>query len=163
IWMENGRFITGRSAVLVVRVRDVKERPECRYLICDGGRTNHALVSDWEPHPLFVIPERNGRPVLTTVAGPTCMALDRTIRMTVFYVALVFTSIGRAATEVIAAAFLPTTIAICLAVSYVVGRHKLLPDSFVDETGRENSYRAEFCKALVLREACELTRDSYGG
>lgn len=77
VWMEHGRFLTGRSAVLVLRVLDRKERPECRYLICDGGRTNHALVSDWEDHPLYVLPERNGVRVLTTVTGPTCMAFDR--------------------------------------------------------------------------------------
>lgn len=47
--------------------------------------------------------------------------------------------------------------------AYVVGRRKLLPDSFIDEVGREPTYRAEFCKPLVLREACDLTRGSYGG
>ena len=81
VWMEHGRFVTGRSAVLVVRVCDSKLRPECRYLICDGGRTNHALVSDWEPHPLFVLPERGGPSVLTTVSGPTCMAFDYLARL----------------------------------------------------------------------------------
>lgn len=81
VWMEHGRFVTGRSAVLVVRVLDSKQRPECRYLICDGGRTNHALVSDWENHPLFVLPERTGPHVLTTVSGPTCMAFDRLARL----------------------------------------------------------------------------------
>lgn len=81
VWMEHGRFVMGRSAVLVVRVLDSKQRPECRYLICDGGRTNHALVSDWESHPLFVLPDRSGPQVLTTVSGPTCMAFDRLARL----------------------------------------------------------------------------------
>jgi diaminopimelate decarboxylase len=81
VWMEHGRFLTGRSAVLVLRVLDVKQRPECRYLICDGGRTNHALISDWESHPLYVMPERNGPKILTTVSGPTCMAFDRLARV----------------------------------------------------------------------------------
>lgn len=79
-WLENGRFITARSAVLVVRVVDVKERPDSRYLICDGGRTNHALVSDWEAHSLMTVPVRTGTVRLTTVCGPTCMAFDRLIR-----------------------------------------------------------------------------------
>ena len=52
VWLENGRFITEQSAVLAVRVLDVKDRPEGRYLICDGGRTNHALAADNGPHPL---------------------------------------------------------------------------------------------------------------
>ena len=80
IWLENGRFLTARSAVLVVRVLDIKERSDCRYLICDGGRTNHALVSDWEVHNVFAIPQRKGSMVLTTICGPTCMAFDRLIR-----------------------------------------------------------------------------------
>lgn len=81
IWMEHGRFVTGRSGVLVVRVIDSKDRPECRYLICDGGRTNHALISDWERHAIIVIPERNTPAILTTIAGPTCMAFDRLDRI----------------------------------------------------------------------------------
>ena len=39
-----------------------------RYLICDGGRTNHALVSDWETHRLEVFPDRQGEPVLSQCA-----------------------------------------------------------------------------------------------
>ena len=81
IWLENGRFITARSAVLVICVTDIKERPDSRYLICNGGRTNHALVSDWEMHDIFTIPPRNGVTTLTTICGPTCMAYDRLIRM----------------------------------------------------------------------------------
>lgn len=79
-WLENGRFVTARSAVLVVRVVDIKERSDSRYLICDGGRTNHALVSDWEAHTVMVFPKREGPTCLTTICGPTCMAYDRLIR-----------------------------------------------------------------------------------
>ena len=81
LWLENGRFVTGRSGVLLVRVLDIKDRSECRYLICDGGRTNHALVSDWETHELEVYPARKGEEVLSTVCGPTCMAFDRLCRV----------------------------------------------------------------------------------
>ena len=81
VWMEHGRFVTGGSGVLVLRVIDLKDRPECRYLIFDGGRTNHALISDWERHSIFLVPERRGQTILTTVAGPTCMAFDRLDRI----------------------------------------------------------------------------------
>ena len=81
IWTENGRHITRSSAALIVRVLDVKVRPECRYLICDGGRTNHGLDADNGVHDVIVHPERRGSPVLTTVAGPTCMTDDRLGRL----------------------------------------------------------------------------------
>jgi diaminopimelate decarboxylase len=77
IWLENGRYLTERSAALVVRVLDIKVRPDCRYLICDGGRTNQALDADNGIHPILVAPQRDGHPVLTTIAGPTCMTDDR--------------------------------------------------------------------------------------
>jgi diaminopimelate decarboxylase len=77
IWIENGRFITGASAALAVTVIDIKERDECRYLICDGGRTNHALAADVRPHPLLQVPQRPGPECLTTICGPTCMMDDR--------------------------------------------------------------------------------------
>lgn len=80
IWLENGRFITGRSAVFVTRVLDIKKRADSQYLICDGGRTNNALVSDWETHDIFTLPLREGPLTLTTICGPTCMAFDRLIR-----------------------------------------------------------------------------------
>lgn len=76
IWLENGRFILARAGVLVVRVIDVKDRPDGRYLICDGGRTNHALVSDWQHHDLFTIPDRGMEKCHTIICGPTCMAFD---------------------------------------------------------------------------------------
>jgi diaminopimelate decarboxylase len=77
IWLENGRFITERASVLAVRILDIKERPEGRYVICDGGRTNHALAADHGPHPLMLMPDRHGAPRLTTICGPTCMTDDR--------------------------------------------------------------------------------------
>lgn len=49
-----------------------------------------------------------------------------------------------------------------LGAAYIRGKSKLLPDSFVDEIGSERSYCAEFCRASILHEACDLTRDSYG-
>jgi diaminopimelate decarboxylase len=78
IWLENGRFIANSSAVLAVRVLDVKERQECRYVICDGGRTNHALAADHGPHPILPLIERRPGPQrFTTICGPTCMTDDR--------------------------------------------------------------------------------------
>jgi diaminopimelate decarboxylase len=77
LWLENGRFISHGSAVLAVRVLDVKERQECRYAICDGGRTNQALAADNGPHPILTLVERLGSNRLTTVCGPTCMTDDR--------------------------------------------------------------------------------------
>lgn len=76
LWTENGRWLTRASAALIVSVLDVKLRDECRYLICDGGRTNHALDADNGPHALILLPERPGRLVLTTITGPTCMTDD---------------------------------------------------------------------------------------
>ena len=80
LWLENGRFLSARSGVLVVTVLDVKERGGLRQLICDGGRTMHALVSTWEEHALFSVPTRSGSPALTAVHGPTCMAFDQLTR-----------------------------------------------------------------------------------
>jgi diaminopimelate decarboxylase len=76
IWIENGRFVTEASTALAVKVLDVKERDECRYLICDGGRTNHALAADTHAHDLLVVPPRDGPERLTTICGPTCMTDD---------------------------------------------------------------------------------------
>ena len=80
LWLENGRFLSARSGVLVVTVLDVKERDGLRQLICDGGRTMHALVSNWEEHGLFTMPKRTGPPATTAVHGPTCMAFDQLTR-----------------------------------------------------------------------------------
>lgn len=81
IWLENGRFISASSGVLVVTVLDVKERRGLRQLICDGGRTLNALTSLWEQHRIMPLPERAGAEVLTAVHGPTCMAFDQLARI----------------------------------------------------------------------------------
>jgi diaminopimelate decarboxylase/aspartate kinase len=80
LWLENGRWMSARSGVLVVKVLDFKNRPKVRSLICDGGRTMNALISNWETHDLFTIPDRRGPTVLTAVHGPTCMAFDQLAR-----------------------------------------------------------------------------------
>lgn len=81
IWLENGRFISAGSGVLVVKILDVKERRGLRQLICDGGRTMNALTSLWEQHRLLSVPERSGPETLTAVCGPTCMAFDQLARL----------------------------------------------------------------------------------
>lgn len=80
LWLENGRFLTARSGVLVVRILEAKERKGLRQLICDGGRTLHALVATWENHQIISLDEQTGPPRLTVVTGPTCMAFDRLAR-----------------------------------------------------------------------------------
>lgn len=80
VWLENGRFVSAGSGALVVRVLDVKERRGLRQLICDGGRTLHALVSVWEQHELLPLRKFSGASVLTAVYGPTCMAFDQLAR-----------------------------------------------------------------------------------
>jgi diaminopimelate decarboxylase len=82
VWLENGRYLTRASAALVLRVLDLKVRRDSRYLICDGGRTNHALDADNGMHRMLLIPQRRpGRSVLTTITGPTCMTDDRLGRL----------------------------------------------------------------------------------
>jgi diaminopimelate decarboxylase len=81
IWLENGRAVTHHSALLAVRILDIKERHECRYAICDGGLTNHALAADDHPHAVQALVERVGTRRLTTVCGPTCMTDDRLGRL----------------------------------------------------------------------------------
>ena len=81
VWVENGGYVTRGSAALLVRVLDSKDRPEGRYLICDGGRTNQALDADNGPHHMLALPTRTGRLVETTVCGPTCMTDDRLARV----------------------------------------------------------------------------------
>jgi diaminopimelate decarboxylase len=76
IILENGRFILSGCGVLVITVNDIKEIGGIKYLICDGGRTNHALPSDWEDHNLCILPAREATQVYTAVCGPTCMAFD---------------------------------------------------------------------------------------
>ncbi len=78
IWLENGRYLLGPAGVLVVTVRDTKVIQGTRFLICDGGRTNHALESDWAPHNVLLMnattDRQNTEP--TVICGPTCMAYD---------------------------------------------------------------------------------------
>lgn len=81
IWLENGRAVSEASSVLAVRVLDIKERADSRYLICDGGRTNHALAADAGLHGILTVPSRSGAPRLTTICGPTCMTDDRLGRL----------------------------------------------------------------------------------
>lgn len=51
---------------------------------------------------------------------------------------------------------------VAVAVAWVKGRETLLPDALVDELGDEPRYRATYCTAAQLREACELTKPHYG-
>jgi len=81
VWLENGRFISASSGVLVVKILDVKERRGLRQLICDSGRTMNAMTSVWEQHELLPLTAQTGKPVLTTVCGPTCMAFDQLARI----------------------------------------------------------------------------------
>jgi len=76
LWLENGRFVTSRAGTLLVRVWDIKQRGDMRYLVCDGGRVNHAFPSDWQSHNITTLPKREGGEVATTICGPTCMAYD---------------------------------------------------------------------------------------
>lgn len=80
VWLENGRFLLAAAGSLVIRALDIKTHHGIRFILCDGGRTNHALVSDWESHRISVINERSDRACLTAVCGPTCMAYDRLFR-----------------------------------------------------------------------------------
>lgn len=77
LWLEHGRFLCSDSGVLCIRILDVKERGSGRVLICDGGRTLHALVSIWEEHQLLPLEHRDGPNRMTAVHGPTCMAFDQ--------------------------------------------------------------------------------------
>ncbi len=77
IWLENGRFLTGGAGALVLTVLDSKERGGSRYLICDGGRVNHARMASIEKHEIQIAPARAGALRETIVCGPTCSAVDR--------------------------------------------------------------------------------------
>jgi len=81
VWLENGRFTSASSAVLVVKILDVKERRGLRQLICDGGRTMNAMTSVWEQHALLPVRECSGATTITTIHGPTCMAFDQLNRI----------------------------------------------------------------------------------
>ena len=81
LWLENGRFVSAGSGVLVVKILDVKERRGLRQLICDGGRTLNALMSVWEQHALIPLADRGGAETHTAIHGPTCMAFDQLARL----------------------------------------------------------------------------------
>ena len=74
--LENGRFVLSECGVLVLTINDIKKIGGLKYLICNGGRTNHALPSDWEDHEINILPHRSGEVVYTIICGPTCMAFD---------------------------------------------------------------------------------------
>lgn len=78
VWMENGRWLVAPAGVLAVRVLDVKEDVVrgARTLVCDGGRTLHAMVATWEQHRIVPLAERRAAAVETMVHGPTCMTFD---------------------------------------------------------------------------------------
>ena len=76
IILENGRFVLSNSGVLVLSINDIKYTNGQKHVICDGGRTNHALPSDWEKHEIMIMPPRVGDSVSTRICGPTCMAFD---------------------------------------------------------------------------------------
>lgn len=77
VWMENGRFLTGPAGALVVTVLDKKVRSDVTYLICDGGRVNHARMASTERHEVLLAPNRTAPLQKTVVCGPTCTAVDR--------------------------------------------------------------------------------------
>jgi diaminopimelate decarboxylase len=77
VWFENGRHITAGAGALVATVLDRKDREESAYLICDGGRVNHARPAAWAAHDVLVHPPRIGPARLTTVCGPTSAGIDK--------------------------------------------------------------------------------------
>lgn len=79
LWMENGRYLTASSSILILSILDIKDRNNTRYIICDGGRINHAIVSDWEYHQLITYSKKSSeekKTCFSTICGPTCMAYD---------------------------------------------------------------------------------------
>jgi diaminopimelate decarboxylase len=77
VWLENGRFVTGPAGALVVTVVDRKVREDVVYLICDGGRVNHARMASFEKHEIMMSPSRTGSLKRTIICGPTCAVVDR--------------------------------------------------------------------------------------
>lgn len=78
VWLENGRYLTGAAGALVTRVLDRKDRHDCAYLICDGGRINHARMAALHQHDILIDPPRVGpATVMTTVCGPTSAGVDK--------------------------------------------------------------------------------------
>jgi diaminopimelate decarboxylase len=77
LWLENGRFVTARAGILVVTILERKERGALAYVICDGGRTNHARMAAFAQHEMLADPDPGGPRRSTVVYGPTCTAVDR--------------------------------------------------------------------------------------
>ena len=77
VWLENGRFLTGAAGALVLTVLDKKRRGNQTYVICDGGRVNHARLAATEVHEIVLEPNRGGATMETVVCGPTCASVDR--------------------------------------------------------------------------------------
>lgn len=77
VWLENGRFLTGPAGALAITILDKKVRGDVTYLICDGGRVNHARMASMEKHEIIVAPARSGELRKTVVCGPTCTSVDR--------------------------------------------------------------------------------------
>lgn len=77
VWLENGRFLTGPAGALVMSILDKKERGDAVYLICDGGRVNHARMASMERHDIMLVSQGNAPIRKTFVCGPTCSAVDR--------------------------------------------------------------------------------------
>ncbi len=75
-WFENGRTLVGPAGALVVTVGDIKQIEGHRILICDGGRTNNALESDWGSHLVQPIGVESSVSAPTIVCGPSCMPYD---------------------------------------------------------------------------------------
>lgn len=77
LWLEHGRHTCAESGLLAIRILDIKQKGSNRLLICDGGRTLHALVSIWEDHQLLPLKASLAPSTPTSVHGPTCMAFDQ--------------------------------------------------------------------------------------
>ena len=77
VWLENGRHLSAPAGALVVTVIDRKVRDGIAYLICDGGRVNHARMAAFETHEILLTPARQGALRKTIVCGSTCGAIDR--------------------------------------------------------------------------------------
>ncbi len=77
LWLEHGRHTCAESGLLAIRILDIKQKGPHRLLICDGGRTLHALVSIWEDHQLIPLKASTSPTTPAAVHGPTCMAFDQ--------------------------------------------------------------------------------------
>ena len=54
------------------------------------------------------------------------------------------------------------SIAVGICWAWMKGQSSLLPSTLVDELRDEPKYRAKYCTAAQLREACEMTKPYYG-